>query len=323
MQSQNLDLIEVTYGPQVRGEAGLKRLCRLQQSWYRVERLGNPRCGCYRPGGRIVGSALLQGEATNDNFLTEAAAAYARERLDEKKRNRSLLIDRFRLFHNMLSSHPMAFNLFSDLHQGVERQDSAAAEVIRVMFPDANIASVDALEVEHLPTPTEDYIHDKTAFDSSVLFRDQQGKSGIITIETKYTDNLGTGSASNIEHQRELVERWGLCTPEGIEHYRSNSVPQVFRNLLLTIAYEKRHELTFATNYVVGLRDDRSAEKQVEQLRSRLAEPFRDRIQLLPLEELVERGLTVESPTYRGVLEAFRERYLDLSPARTLLKSLL
>jgi len=312
-------LVEETYGPQVGGESGLLRLCRLQQSWYRVQRLGKPTCGPYAPGKRVVGSSLLDGEATNDNFLTDAAASYARERLAAAKLNPSITIKPYRLFNNMLSSQPMAFNLFGDLHVGVTQQDAEATAIVQAAFPDAGIEVVDTLEVEHLPSPTEDYIRDKTAFDASVSFRNQHGQRGIISIETKYTDDLGKGSASSIDHQRKLIELWGLCTPAGLEHYRHHSLPQVFRNLLLTIAYEKRHELAFATNYVVGLKDDRSAKKAVEQLRNRLAEPFRNRIRLLPLESLVERASTAATSKYRAVLEAFRERYLDLSPARALL----
>lgn len=54
------EVVEI-YGPQVKTETGLKRLCRLQQSWYRVVRLGNPAFGEHRPGGRIVGSSLKHG----------------------------------------------------------------------------------------------------------------------------------------------------------------------------------------------------------------------------------------------------------------------
>jgi len=310
-----------TLGPQVADESGLKRLCRLQQSWYRAERLGNPAYGPHKPGGRVVGSALLEGELTGDNFISQAVLAYVREKLEEKRtRNPDLTIERFRLFNNMLSSQPMCFNLFSDLRSGVLRSDDAAARIVRAMFEDVPIATVDAIEVENLPQPLAEYIKDKTAFDASIHFTDPAGAPGIVTIETKYTDALGKGSASEVKHQVKLMEDWELCTPAGLDHFRCTGIPQIARNLLLTIAVQKRHGLSFATNFVVGLQEDASVSKAVAALRARLAAPYQERVQVLQLEGLVMRARKCSSGVYDDVFQRFWERYLDFDRARALLR---
>lgn len=309
-----------TYGPQVPNEMGLKRLCRLQQSWYRVERLGAPLCGPYEPGRRVVGSALLNGEESGNNFLSEAALRYANEKLEEKRvSNPDLTIKKYRLFNNMLSSQPMCFNLFGDLHAGVVDGDVAATDVLRAMFADMPLATIQSLEVEHLPQPKAEYIKDKTAFDASIRFRDAAGNAGIITIETKYTDSLGKGSARELAFQLGLLKAWQMCTPAGLAYYEKCGIPQVLRNLLLTIAFQRRHELSFATNYIVGLRGDTSVQKAITDLHQRLAPEYAERIQVLPLELLLERAQSVATGPYARVQRAFWERYLDLGQARALL----
>ncbi|OGQ79471.1 MAG: hypothetical protein A2289_23845 [Deltaproteobacteria bacterium RIFOXYA12_FULL_58_15] len=319
MSQQPVDSIEDRYGPQVSGETGLKRLCRLQQSWYRVERLGETKCGPYDPGKCVVGSALVNGRTSGKNFLNQTTFAYAKEQLAAAEANPQITIKPYRLFNNMLSSQPMCFNLFGHLRAGVKRKDAGAGDVLKAMLRDSPINVVDAVEVEHLPMPIDDYIKDKTAFDASIRFRNPNGASCIATIETKYTDEFGKNSAREVSYQVGLMENWQLCTNDGLEYFKAHGIPQVARNLLLTLAYQRKHDLAYAVNFVVGLRDDRGAENDVNALRDKLAPAYRDRLQILPLEEIVERGLTTAKESHADVLKMFRERYLELDIARRLL----
>jgi len=306
------------YGPQNDGDTSLTRRCRLLQSWYRVEVLGQSECGPFRVGGRRVGNVLVGGEETGANFLSQAAFEYAKEKVAEKASNPDLTIDEYRLFNNMLSSMPMCFNLFSDLRGGVLAGNPEATSVLCALFREAPIATVEYVEVEMIPRPTREYIDDKTAFDAAVLYRDESGRPGIVTIETKYTDKLGGNKASQEQRKFELAEALGLFTRDGLDWYRGNGFDQVTRNLLLTFAYAVRHGLAHASNYVLAPEQDDEAPRKVHALRKRLNTPFRGAIRFLALEDAVGRGLSAGLSEFGDLFKAFRRRYLDFSPVDAL-----
>ena len=301
------------YGPLPHDPDPLTRKCRLLQSWYRVEKLGEPDCGPWRRGGRPVGSTLVNGERTGANFLSPAAFAYAKEKVAEKETNPDLTLDAYRLFNNMLSSMPMCFNLFSDFRERARDGCGTTRRVLAAMFAESPITAIDSVEVEMLPRPTERYIDDKTAFDAAVLFRDASGLRGLVSIETKYTDKLGVNKASNEDRKFALARDLGLFTDEGLAWYRTHGFDQVARNLLLTLAYAQVEGLDYATNYVLGPAEDKEAPRAVESLRQRLAPAFRDRILWLPLEHAIERGLGAADEFFTDHLKRFHSRYLDFS----------
>jgi hypothetical protein len=311
--------MENRYGPQPNDASPFMRKCRLLQSWYRVEVLREPACGPWRPGGRIVGSTLVNGETSGSNFLGAAAFAYAKEKVAEKASNPDLTIDEHRLFNNMLSSHPMCFNLFADLRAGVQRCCTNATAVLRAVFPESSIVQVASVEVEMVPRPTSQYIDDKTGFDAAVLFTDGQGRPGLASIETKYTDKLGNNTATKQDRKFHLADDLGLLTPEGCRWYATQGFDQVARNLLLTLAYARRHGLHSAINYVLAPQEDQESQAVVATLQARLAEAFSHRIVWLPLEMVVQRGLAVADAPLAEHLRQFHRRYLAFDQIRHLL----
>lgn len=312
--------IEERYGPQYKGDSKFARRCRLLQSWYRVEVMKQTQFGAAVQGGSRVGSVLVDGEATGANFVSAQAFSYAKEKVASKKGNPDLTINPDRLFNNMLSSQPMCFNLFADLHAGIRAGSAAAQHTVAAMFPLSRIDTVESMDVEMIPRPIADYIDDKTAFDAAVLFKNVDGQPGLVSIETKYTDHLAGNCASDPTFQLQLAKAWGLLTPDGARHY-DVGFDQVARNVLLTLAYAKKHGRSSAINYVVALADDEEAKIAVETLRGRLAEPFRGCIQFLPLETVVARGLATADAALAAVLTEFRRRYLDFSPVDAMLNA--
>jgi hypothetical protein len=247
------------------------------------------------------------------------AFEYAIEKLEEKRTsNPALTIDKYRLFNNMLSSQPLCFNLFADLRAGLLSRDQSAAAILKAMFSAAPMAEIESLHVEDLPQPLADYINDKTAFDAAIRFKDESGARGIASIETKYTDTLGKGSASAVRDQIALLDAWGMCTESGLAHFRERGISQIGRNLLLTVAYQRRHGLTHAVNYVSGLRDDATVVREVNSLRAKLVAPFTEQLQALPLETLVARARSIAQGHYANVFEKFEERYLAFDSSRSI-----
>lgn len=313
--------IEQRYGPQVKSDGPFTRKCRLLQSWYRIEVARQAECGPHERGGRLVGSSLVNGEQTGANFISPAAFVYAQERVAAKATNPDLKIEEYRLFNNMLSSQPMCFNLFSDLRLGLREGRPDATEVLTAVLAESRVSAVSSVEVEMVPRPTADYIDDKTAFDAAVLFTDSRGRPGLAAIETKYTDKLGTNRASKEDRKFALADSLGLFTDEGRAWYAEHGFDQVARNLLLTLAYARKHGIANAINYVVGPREDVEAPAAVDALKSRLAPAHRDRIIWLPLEEIVRRGLAVADGELAEHFMRFYRRYLDFNQIAHLLGS--
>lgn len=301
------------YGPLPHDANSLTRRCRLLQGWYRVEVLHIPQCGPWRLAGRLVGSSLVGGEISGKNFISPEALAYARQRVADKKTNADLTIDEFRLFNNMLSSMPMCFNLFADFRAAVKAGHAAGAKALAAIFASSPIHRVEDVVVEMIPQPADQYIDDKTAWDAAVIYTDAAGRRGLASIETKYTDKLGGNRATREGRKLDLAKRLGVFSPDGLQWHTENGFDQVARNLLLTLAYADKHALAHARNYVLAPRDDDEAPSAVAKLKDRLAPQYKDSIELLPLETVVERGLICADECLAGHLRRFHQRYLDFS----------
>ncbi|MCK4565289.1 MAG: hypothetical protein KAU94_11520, partial [Verrucomicrobia bacterium] len=114
-------------GPQSKSGNAMTAKYRLLQSKYRAEVLKEDYGhGPHKNSTSHYGNMLTSGEETGSNFISDAAFEFAKEKVLQKQHNKSLTIDEFRLFNNMLSSMPMCFNLFSDL-RALLREDPAEA----------------------------------------------------------------------------------------------------------------------------------------------------------------------------------------------------
>ena len=81
----------------------------------------------------------------------------------------------------------------------------------------------------------------------------------------------------------------------------------------MTLAYARKHDLQYASDYVLAPGEDKEGLRAVESLRERLAPVYRDRIIWLPLERAVDRALKVAKGSFADHLQRFRRRYLDFS----------
>jgi hypothetical protein len=301
------------YGPLPHDPDEVTRRCRLLQSWYRVEVLKIEKCGPWRLGENLVGSSLVDGEVSGANFISPEAFAYAKQRVADKEKNTNLTIDEFRLFNNMLSSMPMCFNLFADFRAAAKAGWANCTQVLRTIFDTSRIHRVDDVVVEEIPCHISEYIDDKTGLDAAIFYVDSDGGKGLASIETKYTDKLGTNRASKEDKKLKLAEDLGLFCGDALQWYKEHHFDQVARNLLLTLAYQRNHGLAHAKNYVLAPKCDHEGLKAVSELKGRLAPQYEDSIELLPLETVVERGLTCADGFFTDHLNRFQRRYLDFS----------
>src|SRR3989339_1207309 len=186
-------------GPQSKGDDPFTKKCRLLQSKYRSQTL-RELCGKgpKETSDTLYGNMLKNGQKTGSNFIPGAAFRYAKQRVEAKKSNKYLTIEEFRLFNNMLSSMPMCFNLFSDLRELLMNNKDEGTKVIKQLFQEIPwIETAHEIEVEFIPIPIADYTNDKSAFDAVIFAENRKGIKSLISIETKYTDLLGSNTAAN------------------------------------------------------------------------------------------------------------------------------
>jgi PD-(D/E)XK nuclease superfamily len=294
------------------GDNAFTAKCRLQQSTYREKVLGESAYGNgpYRNSENQYGNYLVKGEESGKNFLTQYIFQYAKSKVLEKQVNPDLTIDDYRLFNNMLSSMPMAFNLFGLIRKFLEDNHPVATEIIKSAFPHISwIDKVTYLDVEFIPRPISNYTNDKSAFDVMILAVDEKGKEGIISIETKYTDLLGSNTSKNRKIKDQLAIDEKIFDPKKLEKGYS----QLARNFLLTIAYKKAHKLKYFEHIILSPKEDHHSLKEIDDFKQILNNKYKDKITKLDLEEFVDRTKECNSEEYRELLNKFKKRYLDFS----------
>ena len=85
------------------------------------------------------------------NFLMKETFEYAKERVANKRENKT--IDGFRLFNNLLSSQPMAFNLFYPLMLLLKQDPAVVTLAVRSVFRNFPVFEVTEIGLEFIPTP--------------------------------------------------------------------------------------------------------------------------------------------------------------------------
>lgn len=206
------DIEDNIYGNQCGSDNAFTRKARLLQSMYRVEIGEEEGVGPTRASKRKYGNMISGGEVSGKNFLMKETFEYAKERVGNKRENET--IDGFRLFNNLLSSQPMAFNLFHPLMLLLKQDPAMVTLAVRSVFRNYPVFEVTEIGLEFIPTPIENYTNDKSAMDAYIRFVDNKGGKHIIAIETKYTDVLGVNEASRCEEQKQMLIDTGLFSAD-------------------------------------------------------------------------------------------------------------
>lgn len=309
----------------------LTKKCRELQGEYR-EKMGEPMGkGPFRKSSNYQINMLVNGEKTGKNFVNEFTFNYAKHRVENIQPNET--IDEYRLFNNMLSSQPMAFNLFCPFIQMLEEgKVEAVTSIFKSIFPDKCIGEVTEVGLEFLHTDIGNYLNDCTAMDAIVRYKDTDGKPAFIAIETKYTDVLGenTSGRQNVKYDY-WIEKIGMFKPDTeAELIRSAKaaktaenrkelkkllkgmkvVTQIYRNFLLTECYGIQEGAGRCYSVVLAPAQHPTTEKEVASLKDELKPEYRYKISAVSLEDFVERTLQVCPEEDKAPFLYFKDRYI-------------
>ena len=316
--------MEKKYGEEYKGDSRFVADCRKLQSIYRIE-IGEEihpytdRYGNVHYYGNYISNGENPKEGCWKNFLTECAFKHAEYRVENRKKYETIESDR--LFNNLLSSQPMAFNLFCPLRQMCMDSPEIATKVLNAALPDYPIHKVTEVELEFIPKDYPKLTGDKSAMDAIIRFEDEQGNGGFIAIETKYSENLGTNAAYDRDKNGNKTPRkQSLKAVQELNCFKSDvesriingevRLTQIYRNFLLSEKFGHDEGLN-SYSIILAPRNHPSTDNEFKSLYNELKEEHRTKINSMHLEDFVN-AIINNSPTeYRVVFERFYDRYLN------------
>ena len=311
-------------GEEYKGDSMFVAKCRRLQSIYRYEigeeiRPYTDRYGNVHYYGNYISNGENPKEGCWKNFLTEYAFNHAKDRVEHKKKYETIEGDR--LFNNLLSSQPMAFNLFCPLRQMRKESPETATKVIKAALPGYPIHIVTEVELEFIPENHMELTGDKSAMDAIIRFEDEHGKEGFIAIETKYSENLGTNVAYDRDKDGKKIPR--AKSIEAVKELQcfkleeerliiegKKGLTQIYRNFLLSETYGLDEGLQ---SYSIILAPEKhpSTDDEFKSLHNELRDEYKDKIKNIYLEEFVNNIVSVCPEAYKSVFERFYDRYLN------------
>lgn len=291
-------------GPQRSSDDPFTKRMRLHQSWWRRVVLGLERTGVGGPKRLPYGNYLHPCDAANGlNFLTDEIRALAMGSAGphvEKSRNEQ----------NLLSSQPMAFNLFGPLVVNPER---ARRFMGALLGTDLHSASV---EIEFTPDKKA-HLNDRTSFDVLVRYTDHLGRHGLIAIETKLTEPFSDPSQNSQADKpvyRATAHSARLWAEPESDVFVTTDIWQLWRNhlLLASVRSAVKFDIDTSQLWVVHHDDDQRCVGPIEAYRKTLISPEQN-FRALTLGQISEVWQRVATDHEREWLDKFRARYIDLN----------
>lgn len=202
---------------------------RMLQGIYRNQKIENAYCNYVFDDNGFVNfmrNKQLQADAQN-----ELAAIKQRERLTDEKR----------LFENLLSSQPLAFNIFLPLKW---HNFSVGNIVFQELFPFLNIKQLVDIKLEFVPgdgagKDDRKITTDNSCFDVYVEYKNDKNELGGIGIEVKYTEpfsqsNYWEETGYRKDRYINAIQKYSAqFSTENAKEYLQPKYNQLFRNQLL------------------------------------------------------------------------------------------
>jgi len=184
---------------------------------------------------------------SKSNFLTDRIKTLVQYEVYLSHQNKKLISEP-RIWENLLSSQPLAFNLFGEMHFDL----NLATRFFKKRYP-ASIEEVTKILFEHSPCRgSSDYTGDHSAFDVFIEYTSKDNKKGFIGIEVKYAENMygSKRSCENIfkEHGAkyiELSQKFQIFKNGAIDSLKNPPLQQVWRDHLLAISTLKDYDQGF------------------------------------------------------------------------------
>lgn len=236
---------------------------------------------------RRIGSLLAENAADEGrNFLSPQIAEVAR--LETAYQEPGAMIDRARLFSNLLSSHPLCINLFAPTRLDLQ----LAAKIVRAMVPNIDLKAVIEVRFEHSPGRLDErFTGDRSAFDVAFVYARADGKRGIFCVEVKYSETGQEGQASELNARYDTLARAsGLYKEPDNALLRVNPLQQLFREHLLAQSAVLSGEFAESYFVLIAPRQNHLIQRAAKLYTSFLARPGKSQVPFInvELEQVIE-----------------------------------
>lgn len=260
---------------------------------------------------RPLGSRLsAYAAASGANFLAPELRKLTYREL--AYREPGATIDEHRVWSNMLSSQPLAFNLFG----GLKLKPQLAHDVCHALWPDL-IAEVCHIQFEHSPARGDmRFTADATAFDVFISGRDAEGRNTFVAIEVKYSEALQEGEPRLRDRYEELTEDCGLYADPSDPELRANPCQQLWREHMLAQCLISHRLYDRGVFVCLAPRLNEPVRRACARYDAKLADrEDACRFEARTLEEVIEAIRLAGSVEYAAGLY---ERYCDFTPVHAL-----
>jgi hypothetical protein len=267
----------------------------------------NPRGRKRKLGSRLAAFPAAAGA----NFLTPAIARLAYREL--AYREPGAIIDRERVWGNMLSSMPLAFNVLGPL----KLNPAAAERFVAALFPDL-AGRVTHILFEHSPARgDETFTADGTAFDVFIGLRRDDGTRAFIAVEIKYAEGLVEPEPRHRPRWDDLSHSSGLYKDGDAPELRRNPIQQLWREHLLAHCLVANGLFDAGAFVLIGPKLNNDVQRGATAYARHLAEPTGPvSFVNVTLEDAAE---TLKAAGEPEVADLFIRRYLDFTPVHALI----
>lgn len=190
-----------------------------------------------------VCNRINDGEKSLKNFLSQEIVDEVQTALKKQQESGSGIMDKDRLYNNLLSSQPLAFNFFGFF----KANPDIALAFLKTLRPD--ITTVEDIVFEYAPESSSDH----SAFDIGFIVSSETQR-GFIGFECKYTDTFsykrhrtnvfyGDEQDKNYKRYHHFYDNNRNRFPDDYFTYiRNPSYNQLFRNELLAMQMKSEYD---------------------------------------------------------------------------------
>lgn len=262
---------------------------------------------------RRLGSRLATDAARNGaNFLS--AEIFGQARLDVSYREPAALMDLERMWSNMLSSMPLAFNLLSPL----KLDNKLARRVFNQLAP--GIAKeITHIQMEHSPGRGDAiFTGDGTAFDAIATARAADGAKTFISLEVKYSESMAEPEARLRPRYHELSRSSGLYADPDDAALRKNPLQGLWRGHMLAQSMVDAGLYDRGVFMLIAPRQNRDVQCAARDYAKRLAtDPTKVAFVNIELEDAID---AMRKTGASDLAAALHERYTDFGPVHDLVR---
>lgn len=165
---------------------------------------------------------------TRSNFLTEKIKELVQTELENIG---DRVISEPRIWINLLSSQPLAFNLFGELK--LDPDFKIINKVFKNLYPD-RLDHITAVEFEYSPSRRNSkYTNDRSAFDVFIEYISKDKQKCFWGIEVKYAESMNDAPARLRPEYEDVANQMGIFKPESMDDLKFTSIQQLWRDHLL------------------------------------------------------------------------------------------